>query len=253
MAHPICAHGRSDEQPPIFLLMTSALFLGFVLLMAGVVAVLCVRYLGGRTTVRVMIALSGWLLYVGMLGYLGVVANTTMRPPGAALILVPIAAFLVFFASRTAMATRARWPLAFPTPVLIGTQVFRVGVELFIHHLWLAGLVPKMLTFAGANIDIYVGATAPLAAWICTRGQWGRRLALLWNGLGLLALANVVARALLTAPGPLNLIHAEVPNRMIGTFPFVFIPGFFVPLAAVLHLLAIRRLGTSPGSAAGQS
>ena len=34
----------------------------------------------------------------------------------------------------------------------------------------------------------------------------------------------------MTAPGPLNLIHAEVPNRMIGTFPFMFIPGFLVPL-----------------------
>ena len=58
----------------------------------------------------------------------------------------------------------------------------------------------------------------------------------------MLALTNVVTRAVLTAPGPLNLIHAEVPNRMIGTFPFMFIPGFFVPLAVVLHVLAIRSI-----------
>jgi hypothetical protein len=44
----------------------------------------------------------------------------------------------------------------------------------------------------------------------------------------------------LTAPGPFNLIHAEVPNLLMGTFPFLFIPGFFVPLAVVLHLLALR-------------
>jgi hypothetical protein len=60
--------------------------------------------------------------------------------------------------------------------------------------------------------------------------------------LGLLALTNVVIRAVLTAPGPLNLIHAEVPDRMIGTFPFLFIPGFFVLLAVVLHFLAIRAI-----------
>ena len=47
----------------------------------------------------------------------------------------------------------------------------------------------------------------------------GQRLAMLWNVLGLPLLANVLTRALLTAPGPLNLIHVEVPNRMIGTFP----------------------------------
>ena len=60
--------------------------------------------------------------------------------------------------------------------------------------------------------------------------------------LGLLLLTNVVIRAVLTAPGPFNLIHAEVPNLMIGTFPFMFIPGFFVPLAVVLHLLAVCEL-----------
>ena len=126
--------------------------------------------------------------------------------------------------------------------VLIGTQAFRVGVELFIHQLWIDGLVPKMLTFAGANVDIYIGASALVIAWLSMRGWWGQRLALLWNILGLLSLANVVTRAVLTAPGPLHLIHAEVPNRMIGTFPFMFIPGFFVPLAVVLHVLAIRSI-----------
>jgi hypothetical protein len=59
---------------------------------------------------------------------------------------------------------------------------------------------------------------------------------------GLLALLNVVTRAVLTAPGPLNLIHAEVPDRMISTFPFLLIPGFFVPMAVVLHLVAIRAI-----------
>ena len=55
---------------------------------------------------------------------------------------------------------------------------------------------------------------------------------------------NVVIRAVLTAPGPFNLIHAEVPNRMMGTFPFLFILGFFVPLAVVLHVLAIRAISS---------
>jgi hypothetical protein len=72
----------------------------------------------------------------------------------------------------------------------------------------------------------------------------GLKLALVWNLLGLLALTNVVIRAVLTAPGPFNLIHTEVPNRMFGTFPFMFIPGFFVPLAVTLHVLAIRAISS---------
>ncbi len=70
------------------------------------------------------------------------------------------------------------------------------------------------------------------------------KFALGWNVLGLLALTNVVTRAVLTTPGPLNLIHTEIPNRMMGTFPFLFIPAFFVPLAIVLHLLAIQSISS---------
>ena len=93
-------------------------------------------------------------------------------------------------------------------------------------------------------MDIYVGVSAPVIAWLSTRGRSGRKLALIWNVLGLLSLTNVVSRAVLTAPGPFNLVH-ELPNLLIGTFPFIFIPGFLVPLAAVLHLLALRAIAST--------
>jgi len=99
-----------------------------------------------------------------------------------------------------------------------------------------------MLTYEGGNADILIGATAPLMAWLSTKGRPGMRLALLWNALGLLSLANVAFRAMMTAPGRLNFIHAEVPNTAIGTFPFTYIAGFFAPLALALHVLAIRAL-----------
>lgn len=118
------------------------------------------------------------------------------------------------------------------------------SVELFVHQLWINGLVPKMLTFEGAHANIYIGASRPLIAWLSTRGRLGMRFALAWNVLGLFAVTNVVIRAVLTAPGPFNLIHAEVPNLMVGTFPFLFVPASFVPLAAVLHVLAIRAISS---------
>jgi len=218
------------------------LFCGFVVLMAAVVIGLNVRYLGRRTAGIVAAGLLGWFLYIGSIGYFGVIRNIAMRPPGPVFLFLPVVVLLVLFIVRTRSADGERLAQAFPLWILLGTQVFRVGVELFLHQLWQAGLIPRMLTFAGANVDIYVGASAPLIAWIATRGRMGRHIALGWNVLGLLALANVVTRAVLTAPGPFHLIHAEVPNLMIGTFPFLFIPGFFVPLAVVLHVLAIRAI-----------
>jgi hypothetical protein len=229
--------------------MITTYFLAYVALMTAVIVLLSARYRNGRLAFGILAALSAWFIYVGVLGYLGVIANTAMFPPGIALIFVPIMVFFVFLIVRLGSSAGPRMALAFPLWVLIGTQAFRVGIELFIHQLWIDGLVPKMLTFAGANVDIYIGASAPLIAWLSIRGWWGQRLALFWNVLGLLSLANVVTRAVLTAPGPLNLIHAELPNRMIGTFPFMFIPGFFVPLAVVLHVLAIRSITSQPRTA----
>jgi hypothetical protein len=222
--------------------MTAILFLGFVGVMAAITAATVARYINRITALAVLGCLIAWFTYAGLLGYFGVLRKTT-PPPGTIFLFGPVALFLVVFIVTVAASTAGRRvALAFPLWLILGLQCFRVGVELFLHQLWLEGLVPKMLTYTGANVDIYVGASAPLVAWLSTRGRTGIRLALVWNVLGLIALANVAVRAVLTAPGPLNLIHAEVPDRMIGTFPFLFTPAFFVPLAVVLHVLAIRAI-----------
>jgi hypothetical protein len=225
--------------------MTATLFLGFVATMTVVVVALVARYLDGRAAFRVLAGLAVWFIYAGLMSYFGVFRNTTMRPPGAAFLLAPILLFLSFFlVFMVRSAAGSRIALAFPLWIILGTECFRIGVELFLHQLWIEGIVPKMLTFEGANVDIYIGASAPVIAWLSGRGRMGLKLALAWNVLGLLALTNVVIRAALTAAGPFNMIHGEVPNRMFGKFPFLLIPGFFVPLAVMLHVLAIRAVSS---------
>jgi hypothetical protein len=168
--------------------MIATLFLGFVATMAVIVVALVARYLKGRTALQVLAALSMWFIYAGLLGYSGVIKNTTMRPPGIVFLAVPVVLFLflslVFIAGS---AAGARLALAFPLWIVLGAQSFRIGVELFLHQLWIDGFVPKMLTFEGANVDIYIGASAAAIAWLSTRGRWGMSVALAWNLLGLLA------------------------------------------------------------------
>jgi hypothetical protein len=225
--------------------MTATFFLGFVAMMTAVLVAIVARYLDRRAAFRVLAGLAVWFLYAGLMSYFGVFGSAAMLPPGTAFLLAPILLFLSFFVVFMVRSSAgSRIALAFPLWIILGAECFRVGVELFLHQLWIEGIVPKVLTFEGANVDIYIGASAPVIAWLSTRGRMGLKLALVWNVLGLLALANVVTRAVLTAPGPLNLIHAEVPNRMFGTFPFLFIPGFFVPLAVTLHVLAIRAISS---------
>jgi hypothetical protein len=232
--------------------MTSRWFLGFVLLVAGSLIVVATRHLPRRQAIGMTAALSGWLIYVGTLSWTGVIADPSLRPPGIVYLVGPVVVFMLLGVARSAWAGGIA--SAVPLWTLIGFQTYRVGVELFLHELWVERLVPKMLTFEGANVDILIGASAAAVAWVATRGRSGLRVALAWNVVGLLALGNVVARSALTSPGPLNFLKVETLNRAIGTFPYTYIAGFLAPLAVVLHVLSlrsiIRRLRTEVGPTA---
>ena len=220
--------------------MILTLFILFLAIMTIGIVAATARYLGTRAAKLLLAGLCVWFAYVSLLAHSDVLRSVTMRPPGITFLGIPILIFLLI--SSVWLSTRSRIALAFPLWMILGTQAFRGGVELFLHQLWILGLIPKTLTFRGANVDIYIGVSAPLIAWLATRGRRGMQIAFAWNVLGLLALANVVIRAVLTTPGPLNLIHAEVPNRLLSTFPYLFVPAFFVPLAVVLHVLAMRAI-----------
>lgn len=110
--------------------MLTILFLSFVAVMVILVVALCARYLGGHTAMGIATALAVWLLYVGSIGYFGLIRNFAMRPPGAVFLFVPVVAFLLFFILRMRSDSAVRVALAFPLALLLGTQVFRVIVEL---------------------------------------------------------------------------------------------------------------------------
>ncbi len=133
--------------------MTSALFLGFVAVMTTFVVALIDRYINRRAALRVLAGLVVWFLYAGLMGHFGIIGKSEMRPPGIAFIVIPVLLFLIFFVVR--LSASAQGVLAFPLWLILGTQCFRVAVELFLHQLWIEGMVHRMMTFEGANIDIY--------------------------------------------------------------------------------------------------
>lgn len=217
----------------------SILFTAYLIVVAGAAMVAAWARLTSRAAIATIAFLAVWLAYAAWLGATGVVGRYDHLPPGIAVLAVPIV--------MTVLATTLTKPgavlaLHIPLRVLLGFQIFRFGVELSLHHLWSMGLAPGMMTLEGGNIEILVALTAPIAAWQVSRGPTGRKIAWAWNLVGLLSLANIVTRAVLSAPGPLQLIHAEVPDMAILTYPFTFIPGFMAPLALALHLLAFRAL-----------
>jgi hypothetical protein len=220
--------------------MTQYLFLGFLAFLVAAIEAASFRYLE-RSTARMLLGgLLLWLTYVGSLSYLGVIRNPTLRPPGIAYILLPVTVFVFLGVVRSDLARR--FASAVPLWLLIGFQCYRIGVELLLHRLWRDGLVPQMLTYRGANFDILIGLSAPVIAWLSLKGKAGLGLAFVWNILGLVALANIATRSLLTSPGPMHMLHTEVANLAFGRFPYTFVPGFFAPFAVILHVLALRSL-----------
>jgi hypothetical protein len=220
--------------------MTAQLFLTYLVFVVVAVIGISAAMLPLRTAFAIIAGLAVWLGYVGLFSSLGYMRDASLRPPGIVWVVGPVVLFVVFVVVRSNIG--ARVAAAIPLWLILGFESFRIGVELLIHRLWEDGLVPKLLTYAGGNVDMFVGLSAPIIAWIATKGRLGLRLAMGWNVLGLLSLANVAASSVLT--GPLKLISTEVPNVAMGIFPYTFIPGFLAPLAVTLHVLAIRAIAT---------
>ena len=216
--------------------LLSTAFLAYIVFIAGLMAAVMIRSLPARAAGVGVAALVGWVAYNGILGYSGVVAGSLFGIPGIAALVAPVLTLLTVVLVISPVGRFMA--LNISLPLLIGLQAFRVGVEWTLHQLWVAGAVPHLLTLSGGNIEILIGLSAPLMAWISLRGIRGRRIAAGWAVLGLLSLVNVSVRAVLS--GPLHVLHTEVPNVALGMFPFSFIPGFMAPLAVVLHILALK-------------
>lgn len=221
--------------------MLSIFFSGVTLLtFIGLLGLLC-QALGLSKALPRILALALWISFLGVLAELGWFAQWQSRPPH--LLLAPLGALVMF-----TLVFRGQWQ-KIPVVGLVGLQSFRLLVELFLHAGGEDGLVPPQLTYSGWNFDILVGLSAPVMAWGAYRGYWGRRSLLLWNALGMILLLNVVTWSLLSAPGPLHLLLDYPPNTFVAQTPFIWLPGFLAPLAAVLHVLAFAQLGpiSSPG------
>jgi hypothetical protein len=222
-------------------LMAAAVDALFVLTVLGLAVPVARRLPRGRVVLVV------WLLALGVLAAAGVFLRNGRVPPYfAAVGLLPSAAGVAFVCSRAGTALLERTSAVW----LIGLQSFRVIVELVLWALATQHRLSPLLTFEGRNFDILVGLTALPVAWFCFGRRARRRgLALVWNVAGIAILANIVIHALLSAPTPFQVLRTEPPTTIIATLPYIWLPGFLVPLALSLHVASLRTLGVRPAPA----
>jgi hypothetical protein len=190
-------------------------------------------------SLRLGIGIAAWLSVLAVVVASGALRDFEARPPRPLLLLL---ATMVLFASTTRLGITGRLLDSTPDAWLVALQTMRIPIELMLLGLFVAGKFPVHLTFEGRNFDILVGLSAPVVALAVARGKLGSRGLVAWHVASLGLLANIVFMAVTTLPGPLHLAWPGVSNVVVTTLPYVFLPGFLVPVALFGHVLALRKL-----------
>ena len=188
-------------------------------------------------------ALGFLLAYVALPGFLarrGLLDRYNPLPAPALLLVLGLTLLTIAFALSP---WGARVAGAVTLAVLVTLQAFRIVVEWVLHRLYLDGVVPVQMTYAGRNFDIVTGVTGLLlGAWLLSGRSLPRAALWAWNVLGLALLANIVIIAILSTPVSFRHFLSGPPNLLPSTFPFVWLPSLLVQVALASHLLIFRQL-----------
>lgn len=228
------------ESYMLILTLPFALVLGTMLANAGHRA-----GLGPETTLRAIllfgIILGVWFAlatYLGKAGRMGQAAFPN-GPPLIGLF------FLLggLFVWTTARATPLARTLtnAMGQDVFMGLQTFRILGGIFLIG-WAFGDIPWLFAIPAGFGDILAGIVGYRAMRAVQRQDP--------NARGKIILANVVgmgdflialSTGLLTSDTIYQIMAFDAPN-IVGEFPLVLIPGFFVPIFLGAHFLSVQRL-----------
>lgn len=195
-----------------------------------------------RKAIPILIGLLIWLPIQAVLTLNGVYKSTPVAGPPRIVLFgilpVMLTVILVF-----ATSAGRRFADSLPLVNLTYLNTVRVVVEGVLYWLFLHKAVPELMTFEGQNFDVFSGITAPFVAYFgYTKHKLSRKILLAWNVICLALLLTIIALAFLSAPTPFQRFAFEQPNRVIGNFPFSWLPTFVVPIVLFGHLVSIRRL-----------
>ncbi len=132
-----------------------------------------------------------------------------------------------------------------PHVLLILPQALRIGIELVLAELFWHKVIPFQMTFEGYNFDVLSGIGALVLGLLLMLKpiQVTPKIIRWYNYIGLALLVNIVVIAVLSAPLPIRQFMNAPANTMVAFFPMILLPTIIVPMAAVLHLLSLRKLG----------
>lgn len=179
-----------------------------------------------------------WIVFQTILSIGGFYQETNSTPPrivvfGVLPAVLLIVAYLAFF---------REFVERLPLKILTATHIVRIPVEITLFWLFGAGMVPRIMTFEGANFDIASGVLAIIVLIIAFRGgKVSRPLIIAFNIIGLILLGVIVTIAALSVQSPMQQMSFDQPNRAVLFFPYVFLPTIIVPIVLASHLFALYK------------
>jgi len=224
-----------SAQPPVWLALGFAMIT--VLTLLGFM--MAVHQSVPKATTAVLIGLLIWLLILGVLASQGFFTTLNTRPPRLFLAVGPP---LLLIGLLLASKAGRRFLIGLPLSTLTYLHTIRILVELALYGLYVYHQIPALMTFEGRNFDILAGLTAPAVAYFSfNRPILSKRWLFVWNIAALLLLLNIVIHAILSAPSPFQQLAFEQPNVGILKFPFIWLPGFVVPVVLLSHLVCLNQ------------
>ncbi|AUD03314.1 hypothetical protein [Spirosoma pollinicola] len=216
------------------------LFFAATTLITLVMLYMAVRRVSVAGATRVLVISIVWLTLLAILASNHFFQQLDTFPPHFILALGPPFVLIIVLLSTT---QGRHWIEPLPLSVLTTLHTVRVPVELTLYALYIHQQVPELMTFEGGNYDILSGLSAPVVAYFAFRKQQlSPRWLLVWNILALGLVINIVVRAVLSAPLPFQQLAFDQPNVGILKFPYIWLPGFIVPVVLFSHGVAIIRL-----------
>lgn len=196
----------------------------------------------GRTRLFTLVAgvvVASWMALTWQIAASGILADFDRRPPPLFLLLLAV---LTVSAGIAFTRYGTRFVAGLPLWLLIAGQAFRFPLELLMHQAAKEGVMPVQMTYTGWNFDIVTGLTAVPVAWWLARGhRHGHTLAVAWNAMGSLLLANILLVAMLSTPTVAAFGDRQL-NVWVAFPPYVWLPTMMVVCAITGHLVIYRKL-----------
>ena len=181
-----------------------------------------------------------WFALVALAIDAGLTQNAPGQPPLPLIVAVAIPLSIYFLLYRASSAFR-NYVLSADLRLLTIVQSWRVVGVLFL-GLYAYDLLPGLFALPAGIGDMAVGITAPIVALaLLARPDYAAsRGFVLWNWLGIVDFIVAFTAGTLAA-GVVPGLAAEITSAPVTMWPLALIPGFLVPLFAILHITALIR------------